>query len=277
VTDAQGVGAVARLWRFPVKSMLGERLEQADVTARGLLGDRAYGLVDTESGKVVTAKNVKQFGRLFGCRAAFVEPPRLKAELPPVRIVFPDGNSATSDSVDCDRVLSSFFKHEVRLVQVGPEEHYANKARRFEEIGIASPLPARSLFDAFPLSILTTSTIGQANSLRPQSRFDERRFRMNVTVATAEPGFIENAWIGRSLQVGDGVRLEVSLPDSRCVMTTLPLEELPGDPAIMTTLAEHNSLRVGGLGEMPCAGVYAMVSSPGTVRVGDPVLLRSKP
>ena len=103
------VGAVAGLWRFPVKSMRGEWLEQAELTEHGLVGDRAYALIDTVTGKVVSAKSVRLFPNLFGCRAAFVDPPRLGGELPPVQITLPDGTSVTSDSSDVDRVLSTYF------------------------------------------------------------------------------------------------------------------------------------------------------------------------
>ena len=103
------VGAVAALWRFPVKSMRGERLEQAQLTELGLMGDRAYALIDADTGKVVSAKSVRLFPDLFSCRAAFVEPPRSGGELPSVRIALPDGASVTSDSSEVDRVLSAYF------------------------------------------------------------------------------------------------------------------------------------------------------------------------
>lgn len=76
MTVKELVGSVAGLWRFPVKSMLGEQLEAVELTGRGLLGDRAYALIDSETGKVVRAKSVKLFPDLLGCRAAFVEPPQ---------------------------------------------------------------------------------------------------------------------------------------------------------------------------------------------------------
>jgi len=77
------VGSVTGLWRFPVKSMRGERLDEAHVTEQGLVGDRAYALIDNDTGKVVSAKSVKRFPDLFGCRAAFVEPPRADGDLSP--------------------------------------------------------------------------------------------------------------------------------------------------------------------------------------------------
>ena len=85
------VGSVAGLWRFPVKSMRGEQLEQTNLEARGLVGDRGYALIDVETGKVVSAKSVRLFPDLLNCTAAFVEPPQSGRDLPPVRISLPDG------------------------------------------------------------------------------------------------------------------------------------------------------------------------------------------
>ena len=123
------------------------------------------------------------------------------------------------------------------------------------------------------MSVLTTSTLEQLNQLRPESRFDNRRFRMNVIVETRETGFVENGWIGHELAIGDAVRLNVAMPDPRCVMTTLAQDELPNDTDVLRTLTRHNRLQVGDAGQYPCAGVYAVVESPGTMRAGDRVAL----
>ena len=94
---------------------------------------------------------------------------------------------------------------------------------------------------------------------------------MNVIVDTKETGFVENDWIGRSLAIGDAVRVKVALPDPRCVMTTLAQDELPKDTEILRTLTHHNKLQVGAAGEFPCAGVYAVIEASGTLQTGDPV------
>lgn len=86
MSSSERVGSVTALWRFAVKSMLGEQLQEVEVTERGVLGDRAYALVDQDTGKVVSAKSVKLFPDLFKCTAAFVEQPRLNAKLPAVQI-----------------------------------------------------------------------------------------------------------------------------------------------------------------------------------------------
>ncbi len=290
------VGSVAGLWRFPVKSMRGERLEQAEFTARGLVGDRAYALIDEETGKVVSAKSVRLFPDLFGCRAAFVEPPKSGRDLPPVRIELPDGTSVISDSSDVDRVLSACFRRDVTLARAAPDDFTIDMyhpdvedldpaghrdtvveqklgSAFFAEAGLASPVPVGSFFDLFPVSVLTTSTLEQLSELQPKSRFDQRRFRMNVIVGTKEAGFVENDWIGHELAIGDAVRLNVALADPRCVMTTLAQDELPKDTDVLRTLVRHNRVRVGDAGQFPCAGVYAVVEAPGTMRTGDRVAL----
>jgi len=289
-------GTVAALWRFPVKSMLGEQLQEVLVTEHGVLGDRAYALIDQDTGKVVSAKSVKLYPDLFQCSAAFVESPRLGESMPAVQISLPDGTQVRSDATDVDAVLSAFFKRNVRLAQVAPDDYTIDQyhpdvegadpggnrdkvvdqplgSALFAAIGMPSPIPVGSFLDAFPLSVLTTSTLAQLNELQPGSQFDARRFRMNVIVDSGQAGFIENAWVGRQLVLGDAVQVHVAMPDIRCVMTTLAQDDLPKDTDVLRALVRHNRLQVGELGQFPCAGVYAVVAVQGSVRVGDPVVL----
>jgi uncharacterized protein YcbX len=127
--------------------------------------------------------------------------------------------------------------------------------------------------DVFPLSLMTTSTVARLEELQPESRFDVRRFRMNLIVDSDESGFVENGWLGRTLDVGDEVSLLAAMPDPRCVMPNLAQGELPRDPRILKTLARHNRLDVAGGGLYPCAGVYAIAQATGAVRKGDGVSL----
>src|SRR4028118_919553 len=98
MTTNGAVGAVAGLWRFPVKSMRGERLEQTELTGHGLVGDRAYALIDADTGKVVSAKSTRLFPGLFGCRATFVEPPQPGGEAPPGRAAGREGARRGGDA-----------------------------------------------------------------------------------------------------------------------------------------------------------------------------------
>ena len=267
MAEINTVGSIARLWRFPVKSMRGERLEQAELTERGIVGDRAYALTDVETGKVVSAKSVALVPEFFACQAAFVEPPQPGREIPPVRIDLPDGTSVRSDSIEVDRVLSKCFKRDVKLSRAAP-------VKLGSAAGLNSSVSVGPFFDAFPLSVLTTSTLKQFNECQPQSRFDERRFRMNLIVDTEEPGFVENHWVGHEVELGESTRLHVACSDARCIMTTLAQEELPNDPAILRTLNRYNRIQVGDAGQFPCAGVYATIVATGVVRLGDRVSLR---
>lgn len=294
--SGETVGSVAGLWRFPVKSMKGEQIEQAELTTRGLVGDRAYALIDVDTGKVVSAKSVKLFPRMLDCQAAFVETPKSGDELPPVRIRLPDGSTVSSDSTNAAQMLSSYFGRNVRLAQAAPDDftidmyhpdvESMNPAGHrdtvveqklgsafFAEAGLASPVPVGAFFDLFPLSVLTNSTLDRLNEIRPQSRFDPRRFRMNVIVDATGVGFVENSWIGHQITVGEAVRLHVAAPDSRCVMTTLAQDELPKDTDILRTLTQHNRIQVGDAGRFPCVGVYAVVEATGTIQTGDRVAL----
>ena len=103
---SQLIGSVVCLWRYPVKSMMGEELNATEVTKFGLLGDRAYAVFDVETGKVASAKNPKKWPNLFDFRAAYVEPPRLGEDIPPVHITLPDGTIVRSDDAAIDGILS---------------------------------------------------------------------------------------------------------------------------------------------------------------------------
>jgi uncharacterized protein YcbX len=292
---SEPVGTIRGLWRFPVKSMLGEQLDAADVTEGGIVGDRAYAVRDRETGKIASAKHPKLWPNLLGCRASFVEPPRPGDELPQARIELADGSSVLSDAVDVDAVLSRFFGRDVELARAAQngytidqyhpdEEHYDPEGHRdevvearlgaafFNERGLPSAVPEGSFFDLFPLSVLTTSTLDHLGELEPESRFDARRFRMNVIVDTSVPGFVENEWVGRTLSIGDEVRVSVALPDPRCCMPHLAQEDLPKDSRVLKALAKHNRIDVGGA-LYPCAGVYAVAEATGAVRKDDSVSL----
>jgi uncharacterized protein len=295
MNSSEPVGTIRALWRFPVKSMLGEELGAADLSEGGIVGDRAYALRDRETGKIASAKHPKLWPNLLACRAAFVEPPRPGDELPPARIELADGNSVLSDAADVDAVLSRFFGRDVELARAAQngytidqyhpdEENFDPEGHRdevtetqlgaafFNERGLPSAVPEGSFFDLFPLSVLTTSSLNHLGELEPQSRFDARRFRMNVIVDTPARGFVENEWLGRTLAIGDDVKLGVALPDPRCVMPSLAQEDLPKDSQILKALAQHNRIDVAGT-LYPCAGVYAVAEATGTIRKDDGVSL----
>jgi len=271
-TTSVGLSSVVALWRYPVKSMMGEELNAADLTQRGLLGDRAYALVDRSTGKVVSAKNPRKWSKVFDFRAAFVEAPRSGQKIPPVRITLPNGTIATTEQGDLEQALSDVLGREVTLATTAPEspsleEYWPDlDGLAHRETVTDESMPAGTFFDLAVIHVLTTATIDRLRELYPQGRFEVRRFRPNIVVEpdSGAKGFVENDWIGHTLALGDEVRLSITGPCPRCVMTTLPQGDLPRDPGILRTAAQHNQVNVG---------VYANVVRGGRIRRGDPVRL----
>jgi uncharacterized protein YcbX len=266
------IGAVVSLWRYPVKSMMGEELNATEVTERGLLGDRAYALVDSSDGKVATAKNPRKWPRLFDFRATFIEPARVAAKVTPVRIALPDGTTVTSDQGDLNQILSKALSREVTLGAaqrgaVTAEEYWPDMEGLDHRDTVTDfILPEETFFDCAMVHLLTTATLDRLRELYPQGRFEVRRFRPNIVVqlGSSEKSFAENAWVGHTLAIGTAVRLSITSPCGRCVMTTLAQGDLPRDPGILRTAAQHNQVNVG---------VYAAVVRGGTIRRGDRVTL----
>lgn len=250
---------------------MGEELNAVAVTERGLLGDRAYALIDRETGKVASAKQPRKWAKLFDCRAAFVEEPT-DIQVSPVKITFPDGSTTTSDDQRIDDVFSKLFDREVSLEASAPdspslEEYWPDiEGLAYREAITDEAMPPGTFFDLAVVHVLTTGTIDMLRALYPDGRFEVRRFRPNIVVGSVGDAkdFVENAWIGGTISIGDSVRLKVTGPCPRCVMTTLPQGDLPKDPGILRTAAKHNEANVG---------VYAAVAQSGTIRRGDAVTL----
>jgi uncharacterized protein YcbX len=279
------IGAVVALWRYPVKSMQGEALQIAQVRDHGLLGDRAYALLDRADGKVATAKNPRKWPNLFAFRATFIEPSGSGAEVPPVRMTLPDGTIVTSAQHDCHQVLSQALNRDVTLAATargqvagvpssGPASWTANAEEYWPDIDGLDyrdtvtdfALPPGTFFDCATVHLLTTATLNRLRDGYPQGRFEVQRFRPNIVVDPmgGEQGFVEDGWIGHTLAIGDEVRLSITGPCGRCVMTTLAQEALPQDREILRTAVHHHQGQVG---------VYAAVVRGGTIRCGDRVRL----
>jgi len=267
MSGSSELGRVVAIWRYPVKSMMGEELNTTAVTSHGLLGDRAYALVDAETGKVASAKNPRRWPNLFDFRAAYVAAPDSSPAT--VRITLPDGTPVTSDQSDVEARLSASVGRTVRLARSAPDgaaaegywpdhEWLPDRDTVFE-----FPLPPGTFFDGATVHLLTTATLDRLRALAPASRFEVPRFRPNLVIEPAEgaAGFVENDWIGRTLAIG-GVELKIEGPCPRCVMTTLPQGSLPHDPAVLRTLVRENEGNVG---------VYAAIARPGLLRRGDTV------
>lgn len=284
---------VAALYRYPVKSMLGESLATARIGAAGVLGDRAYALVDVETGIVASAKVPRRWETLLQCSARFVAEPEEGAAVPPVEVTFPDGSVLRSDDDGLDEALSALLGRRVKLASTAPEgagfeelwpdiaglapqgvidgtrvrdEETGEVISRFDLSAMGAP---GTFFDLSPLHVLTTATLDRLRELAPGATFDVRRYRPNVVLDGAGEGFVENDWPGSVLTLG-GATVTASLATMRCVMTTLAQGDLPADADTLRTVAKHNRIEIPQVGGVwACAGVYADVTAAGDVSVGD--------
>jgi uncharacterized protein len=263
------LGLLASLHRYPVKSMMGEALNAAQITPKGLFGDRSYALCDRDTGKVVSAKNPRKWPNLFSYHASYTNPPVAGSAVPAVRVALPDGGFAVSSRADFAPILSAALGRSVALLTAPPvnaqlEEYWPDMEELANrDVVTEEGMPEGTFFDLATLHVLTTGTLDQLREINPRSRFEPRRFRPNLIIDTGDrKGFVENDWIGKILAIGSEVRLQVTGPCPRCVMTTLAQADLPKDPAILKTAAQHNKAGVG---------IYASVVQTGTIRIGDPL------
>jgi uncharacterized protein len=272
-------GAVIGLWRYPVKSMLGEELATVRVAGRGLVGDRVYGLVDMADGKIATAKNPRKWPNLFAFRAALDSTSQLDAAS--LQITLPDGTILTGDMSSAGAALSRALGRDVTLASIDQrsdsiqpadstrtaysEEYWPDMEGLDHRNTVTDfALPEGTFFDCATVHLLTTATLDRLRNTYPQGRFEVQRFRPNIVVRPDgnDPGYVEDSWIGRTLAIGDEVRLKITGPCGRCVMTTLAQGGLPDDAGILRTAVRQHGANVG---------VYAAVVHGGTIRRGDRV------
>lgn len=265
---AARIGSVAAMRRYPVKSMQGEELTSVAVSTQGLLGDRAYALVDTSDGSVVSAKNPRRWPQMFAMRATFAAEPKPGSPLPPVQIRLPQSMEVLSTQADVNAVLCRELGRPVTLQGQAPGKpmlqqfHPDLNNQGGQEKVTDEPMLAGTFFDLGIVHLVTTATLEQLAHHYPQGKFAVPRFRPNLVVTPAGgiKGFVENDWVGRTLRIGSAVRLRITQPCSRCVMTTLPQDDLPRDLGILRTAVQVNQGNVG---------VYATVEQTGDLRVGD--------
>ncbi len=275
---------VVTLWRYPVKSMMGEEINGAEITAQGLIGDRAFALVDRETGKVVSAKNPKKWPGMFDFRASYTQP--LNGDsLPSIWITLPNATVLASNDPDVNQKLSDFLGRPVTLQSQAPPEaqleqyrpEFEGKENEISQEGVAGDAPRGSFFDYAALHLLTTNSLAAMQSHYPHGRFEARRFRPNIVLDCIDQiGFVENDWVGKTIQIGDSLQLQVTDPCPRCVMTTLAQGDLPRDPGIFKNGINTNQPLVPFAGKaLPSVGVYARVVSSGWVKRGDLMTIKA--
>jgi uncharacterized protein YcbX len=249
-------GTVSSCRRYPVKSMQGLEVPAIEIDPRGIDGDRAHGLVDVATGRLLSAKRT----------AALLE-----ASADDVAITLPDGTVVALDDPSIHGMLSAWLGRDVRLVtpleagDVAYEMTFDPPNEDAEVFDI--PVPTGTLLDLSPVHAVTTTTLAACASARPDLDWDVRRFRPNLVLDLDVPPFEEQTWIGRDVAIGGAV-LRVTMPMLRCAM---PLRAQPGglarQPDLFRAMTELNQAHPNHL------GVCLDVVEPGRVEVGDPVVV----
>ncbi|MFO0015864.1 MAG: MOSC domain-containing protein [Synechococcaceae cyanobacterium] len=272
----QLVGHLAALWRYPVKSMLGERRQRLEVDGRGVVGDRAYALWDAAAQRVASAKNPRPWAALLEYRASYLAEPVPGAPLPPVRVEGPflgveaPPAALTSDDPSLTLELSRRFGRTLTLLDQPPagaslDQYWPPvEGREFQEVTKPLTLPEGTFFDASQLHAISTATLEELRRREPALDFAVERFRPNLLIKTSEgaTGFVEEGWIGGVLAIGSSLRLRVEGGCPRCVITTLAQGDLPEELEILRATARHNRVT---------AGIRLRVLDPGPLALGDPV------
>jgi MOSC domain-containing protein len=229
---------VSAIWRYPVKSMGAEALEQAEVSWHGLAGDRRWAFVrDGLERSGFPWLTIRERAEMWRFQPSFVDPSRPDESRTTVRT--PDGGEL--DVVD--PALASRLGAGTRVIKQN-----------------------RGVFDVMPLSLITTRSIEAIGAL-VGTELAFNRFRPNLLIEpSGEREFPEDDWVGAELQIG-GLRMRVDQRDERCVMVNVDPVASERNPAVLRTIASHRNA---------CLGVYGSTVVPGSVAVGDTVVIQRR-
>lgn len=270
---------VTQLWRYPVKSMIGEPVDTVTLDELGVVGDRTWAARDLERGGI---RGAKKIGSLMQLAARDLGDGV-------VEITLPGGATVTTRDADVDERVSAALDHPVRLEALRPADdldHYRRGEPDSDDMLVElrdifgrdedEPLPdlmqfppeivefespPGTYYDAFPLLVMTESALRALAAALPESVIDVRRFRPSIVVDAGEvDGHPEFDWVGRTARVGS-VELQIVGPCPRCVMVTREIDDaVPADRAVLRHIVRELDQNVG---------VYASVTAPGSLRVGD--------
>jgi uncharacterized protein YcbX len=248
---------VSEIWRYPVKSLLGEKLAEAIIDDSGLRGDRCWGVRDENTGKILTGRREPRLLMAAASLAADGEPD----------ILLPSGVVCHGTGPQTDSALSDWLQRPVTLV--GAEGAPAGQAEFFADAtddtspALEWTMPIDRFVDAMPLLVLTTASLRTGASLYPAGEWDVRRFRPNLLIEVEGDGWVEDGWCGHTVQVGPVVVLPRQ-GCARCTMVTRPQPDLVRDVDIFKTIARHHRSTFG---------VWSEVQAGGTVAVDDSVVV----
>ena len=227
---------IQQIWRYPIKSMGGEQIDMSFADDHGLRGDREWAVQD-DNGKLGSGKNSTRFTRLAGLLDLTAHYDN-DAGAPPV-VVAPDGGRHLVATGAADAYLQALTGRSVHV-------------RR--DTGI-------SHFDEVPFSLVGTATLDWLAE-QVDVAVDARRLRPNIVVRTEEP-FAEEAWVDRTVRIGS-IEAIFDRVFMRCVMVGMAQRDLAESGAVLKAIADRGAV---------CMAIGGHVSQPGTVRVGDEIVV----
>lgn len=279
------VGSVKELWRYPVKSMVGESVDSVQVESYGVFGDRMWSVRDDQVGEIT---GVRKKPKLLRCTAAYSEQPRGDT-IPDVDVTLPNGEVLSSADTALTAALSGLLGGPVSLHALQPKsnwKHYriANVigAKEIKRQFASKDLPDMSSFswktlaelmlfvtplgryyDAYPLHILTTNSLQRMAEIEPEGDFDTRRFRPNILIESPDgrADFDEFAWVGGTLSIGEVV-IRCESPTVRCSAPAQPQAGMEKSAKVVRAMNQHTGRNLG---------INATVVKTGSIRVGDEV------
>jgi uncharacterized protein len=278
---ATNIGRVGAIMRFPIKSLLGETLEECAISPSGLHGDRVLALVDRATGKVASAKQPNLWRDLLKFSAK-TDPADRR-----LRVVVSDSAGNYLDHLDenFDLWFSKLLGRDVKLIETKPEGLMLNRARPDEvlergideavtqdSLAIGAAAPNGGFFDFAPIHLMTSASLDAISTFAPEASISAERYRPNLVVeTTSSTAFAENQWVGRRVLVGQSVKLEIIAPTPRCAVPMLSHGVLPGSSAAVGAVNKLNKVEFPllGPGQFPCLGAYATVVSSGVIQRGD--------
>ncbi|GAA4878516.1 MOSC domain-containing protein [Pseudonocardia benzenivorans] len=264
---------VTTMWRYPVKSMLGEQVTEARLDEAGVSRDRRVAVIDQDTGLVATAKHPRLWRHLLKYTAS------VRGD--GVVITSPSGWALDATAAGVDEKLSAELGRVVRVATERPDGATVERpdpedvlaegveaAVHAETLEIGQGSPAATFVDYAPVHLISSATLDEIG-------VEHVRYRPNLVLQTppGTPPFVENSWLGRELRIGDDVVLRLVLPTPRCSVPTLEHGDLGRSPQAVRALLAANRVDVPGFGTLPCAGCYAEVVRGGTIRVGDEATL----
>ncbi len=234
-------GTVAEIWRYPVKSMRGERIDRAEFRWTGIAGDRQFAFLRADDRSRFPWLTGRVLPELVLYRACFDDPEDPRNS--PVSVIAPDGQSFGFWDPALAQGLGDIAGEPALPMRLG-----------------------RGAFDQHPVSVVTTATLRRLSSIAG-SYIDPRRFRINIVIEETETAPPENDWVGRTLGFGHEAKapaLRIDEAAERCVMVTIDPETGKRDPGVMRLVAQNFANRIG---------LYCAPVALGRISVGDPVTL----